>query len=316
MGEARARYTSQRIENPLQVAVITVPATTANLGPGFDCLGLALGLHNRVRMALDGSGLAVEIYGEGSDVLPRDGSNLVVQAAQAVFERVGFAAEGLVVQQENLIPIGSGLGSSAAAVMGGIAAANALAGFPLTDEEMLELAVAKENHPDNVTPALFGGLTVTNSVDGKLLVEHMLMPPMSVAIILPEFDLPTAAARAALPLNIPMADAVFNIGRMGMLIPALLKPDFDKLGFAMQDRLHQSYRLPLIPGMAAAFEAARAAGAKAVTLSGAGPSLAAFATEGHDAIIEAAQAAFAANGLESRAWTLPVDNSGIQIAIN
>ena len=300
----------------MQEAVVTVPATTANLGPGFDCLGLALALHNQVRMKLGGSGLSVKITGEGSDLLPRDGSNLVVQAASAVFKRAGAPAGGLMVEQHNLIPIGSGLGSSAAAVIGGIAAANALLGYPLTEETMLDLAVALEKHPDNVTPALFGGLTVTCSVDGRLHVDQLKMPPISVAIVLPKFDLPTAAARAALPAVVPMADAVFNIGRMGMLIPALLNSDFNKLSIAMQDRLHQSYRLPLIPGMAAAFDAAKEAGAKAVTLSGAGPSLAAFAAEGHDAIISAARAAFADAGLETRAWTLPVENNGIQIAFN
>lgn len=316
MGAPLARLDIQRTEILLQEAVITVPATTANLGPGFDCLGLALGLRNQLRMTLGGSRLTVEISGEGSGFLPTDGRNLVVQAAYAVFERAGVPQNGLTVQQHNLIPIGSGLGSSAAAVMGGIAAANALAGSPLTDAEMLEIAVAMEKHPDNVTPALFGGLTITVIVDGRLAVEKVKLPPMSVAIVLPDFDLPTAAARAALPAAVPMADAVFNIGRTAMLIPALLNSDFDKLGAAMQDRLHQSYRLPLVPGMTAAFDAVMKAGAKAVTLSGAGPSLAAFAAEGHEVIIAAAQAAFADYGLTSRAWTLPVDNNGILVAVS
>jgi homoserine kinase len=292
---------------------VTVPATTANLGPGFDCLGLALAMYNKVTLAEAGRGLAVDVEGEGRDLLPRDQHNLVARAAESVFARVGRHPPGLHIHQHNLIPVGSGLGSSAAATLAGIVAADRLIQGNLSSEELLQLAVALEGHPDNVVPAFHGGLTLVNLDDDGLHVEPIIIPLMWLVIVLPDFELPTARARAALPRQVPLEDAVFNASRVALLVRALEAGDYDKLRIAMQDRLHQDYRLPLIPGMSQAFAAALDAGASTVALSGAGPGVAAYAPHRHEAIRQAMKAAFAAAGLESRSWILPVDNQGCRV---
>lgn len=290
---------------------VSIPATTANLGPGFDCLGLALGLRNEIWLtAVPQPGLTIEVKGEGAGKIPTDASNLAVQAAERVFKLVGKRPSGLHIRQNNHIPISSGLGSSAATTLGGILAANVLVDGGLSEQQLIELAVAMEGHPDNVVPAFYGGL-ILSVMDGDALhVEAITVPPLQVIIVLPDFDLPTAQARAALPVQIPLRDAVFNVSRVGLVIRALERGNFAALTLAMQDKIHQPYRLPLVPGMAAAFEAAKGAGAAAVTLSGAGPSVAAFALANHEAIAQAMQSTFAAAGLASRAWVLPVENQG------
>lgn len=295
----------------MQQVKVTIPATTANLGPGFDCLGLALGLRNEICLtAVPQPDLTIEVKGEGAGEIPTDASNLAVQAAERVFKLVGKRPSGLHIRQNNHIPISSGLGSSAATTLGGILAANALVDGGLSEQQLVELAVAMEGHPDNVVPAFYGGL-ILSVMDGDALhVEAITVPPLQVIIVLPDFDLPTAQARTALPAQIPRHDAVFNISRVGLVMRALERGDFAALSLAMQDKIHQPYRLPLIPGMADAFEAARGAGATAVTLSGAGPSAAAFAPANHEAIAQAIKAAFARAGLESRSWILPVENQG------
>lgn len=297
----------------LSKVTVSVPATTANLGPGFDCLGLALDLCNQVTFVEVGSSITVEVSGEGADTLPVDSSNLVVQAAERLFDRVGRRPAGLQVLQENRIPVGSGLGSSAAAVLGGILAANAIIGSPLSRSDLLELAVDMEGHPDNVTPALMGGLTIAVATDSGLAVERVTPAQLQVTVVLPDFDLPTAEARRALPQSVTMADAIFNVGRVALLVRALERGDYNRLAVAMQDRLHQPYRLPLIPGMATAIEAGKDAGAAAVVLSGAGPSAIAFAPTGHDRIAIAIAGAFASHGLKSRSWVLDVNVRGSSI---
>ena len=295
---------------------VSVPATTANLGPGFDCLGLALDLNNQVTFVKVGSGLTVEVSGEGAGTLPVDSSNLLFQAAERLFDRVGRRPAGLHVLQENRIPAGSGLGSSAAAVLGGILAANAITGGQLSQSDLLEMAVDMEGHPDNVAPALMGGLTIAVATDSGLTVERVTPAELQVAVVLPDFDLPTAEARRALPQSVPLADAIFNVGRVGLLVRALENGDYDRLAVAMQDRLHQPYRLALIPGMATAIEAGKDAGAAAVVLSGAGPSAIAFAPAGHDRIAAVMAEAFASHGLNSRSWVLAANRQGSLIQLH
>lgn len=284
----------------------TVPATTANLGPGFDCLGLALDMTNQVTFNVIGAGLFIEVQGEGAESIPTDETNLVFKSAERLFEQVGHRPPGLQIVQNNQIPISSGLGSSAAAVLSGILAANTLLGFPLNDGEVLTLATEIEGHPDNVTSAFYGGLTLSMFNGDDLIVEHILVPDMTVVVVLPAFDLPTIEARAALPELVPLSDAIFNASRVGLLVRALEAGDYGRLRFAMQDRLHQPYRMKLIPGMEAAFKRALEAGAAGVALSGAGPSLIAFAPDRHEAIEQAMKKGFAAAGLESRSWILPI----------
>jgi homoserine kinase len=284
---------------------VTVPATTANLGPGLDCIGLALNLYNMVTFEESSAGLSVSVKGEGKGIIPEDETNLVVRAAERVFQLAGRRPAGLRVVQENQIPVKSGLGSSAAAVLAGILAANGLVGKPLNQEDILALASEIEGHPDNVAPALYGGLTLIVNEAGKLIVTRIPIHEMSVAVVLPEFNLTTAEARAALPTQVPLADAIYNAGRVGLLVRALETGDYHALRVATQDKLHQPYRLPLIPGLTEVFEAGQAAGA-AVALSGAGPSVIAFAPAGHQDIAIAMGEAFATAGLKSRYWVLSV----------
>lgn len=289
---------------------VMVPATTANLGPGFDCLGLALTLYNTVSLCPLEAGLKIEIEGEGAHLIPRDETNEVVQAAHLLFAHAGLPVPGLHLRQKNDIPVCSGLGSSAAAVMGGLMAANQLLPKPLSRATVLALATEMEGHPDNVAPALYGGLVLANRDGDRLLVEALPVAPLQAVVALPDVELSTAEARAVLPLRVSLFDAAFNAGRTALLVQALIAGDYGKLGVAMQDRIHQRYRMPLIPGMDDAFEAARAAGASGVALSGAGPGVVAFAPGGHQRIADAMCRAFALAGVACRSWILSVDRVG------
>jgi homoserine kinase len=295
---------------------VRVPASTANLGPGFDCLGLALSLYNTVEMtALESEGLEIEIEGEGADRLSTGSNNLIARAADSVWDAAGQRPAGVHIKATNGVPLGSGLGSSAAAVVGGLVAANVLIGGPLSRSDLLRKATQIEGHPDNAAAAIFGGLTMV-SVEGEELMHASLdVPPLKVVIVLPNVRLSTAEAREALPKNVPLKDAVFNIGRTAFVIRALQTGDYELLGFAMTDKLHQPYRRKLIPGFDAAVQAARATGAAAVALSGAGPGLAAFAPDHHWAIADAMKTAFESKGLTCRTFVLPVDRQGVQISV-
>ena len=295
---------------------VTIPATSANLGPGFDCLGLALALYNRVTFTAVSANpdLTIEVTGLDAEKVPTDETNLVYQSACCMFDRLGKRPSGLHIQQENNIPVGSGLGSSSTAVLAGLLGANALVGGHLSQSDILAIAAAEEGHPDNVAPALLGGLVLGVMAGDQVHIEQLPIAPQQVAVILPDFHLLTHDARNALPAKISRQDAIFNASRLPLLIRALETAAYPKLTLAMQDKLHQPYRLPLIPGMAAAFDAAYAAGAAGVALSGAGPSLIAFASDGYAEIVAAVTAVFQQNHLSSRSWILPIASTGTQIS--
>ncbi|WP_366922333.1 homoserine kinase [Metallumcola ferriviriculae] len=259
---------------------VRVPATTANMGPGFDTIGMALELYNYLEMDVIPSGLEFDISGEGSESIPRDETNVVYQAAVRVFEKNGDEPTGLKIKQENQIPASRGMGSSAAAIVAGMVAANELAGGKLTEGQLLELAVAMEGHPDNVAPAMLGGVVVSAVLDERLFYRK-IKPPQQLSMVLavPDFTLSTSIARDVLPLNVPVKDAVFNVSRASLLVLALIQEDYQLLGQMMDDKLHQPYRVNLVPGMQAVFDAAKRSGALAVALSGAGPALVAFVTD-------------------------------------
>lgn len=293
---------------------VLVPATTANLGPGFDCFGLALRLYNRVQLEAMPRGLEIIVTGEGADGLPRDETNLVYRAARTLFDRVGGGPPGLRLALDNDIPLMSGLGSSAAAVVGGVVAANELAGRPLSRADLLALAVALEGHPDNVAPALLGGLVVVGVDEGSGVISaHADVPALQVAVAVPALHFPTAEARRLLPAEVPLTDAVFNVSRAALVLLALQHGDYELLGRAMADRLHQPYRGRLIPGFQEVRNAACEAGAAAVALSGAGPSVVAFAPEGHKAIAQAMKRTFAEYGIEARVMVLEVEREGARV---
>lgn len=291
---------------------ICVPATTANLGPGFDCLGMALALYNYLEVIEDDSDcLRLEVRGEGEKTLARNDENLIPRVMADFFTRVGHVSGGLRLVLENNIPIGKGLGSSAAAVAGALVAANHLAGSPLTRGQLLELGAAWEGHPDNVAAALYGGVVVTARAQERIICRRFDPPPrLRVVVAVPNFALPTSASRRVLPAAVPVEDAVFNVGRTGLLVLALLQNDLELLAVATEDRLHQPYRAPMIPGLLQVFQAARQAGALGVTLSGAGPAVVAFVTGEEDSVGEAMCRAFRAHGVACRTQVLAPSREG------
>ena len=261
----------------VSAVTVRVPATTANLGPGFDTLALALDLWNEAVFQPVESGLTITVEGEGMGILPLDRTNLVLKAVEEFCLRTNQPVPGLAVRCTNQIPLGSGLGSSAAATLLGLLGANAILGTPFNRDQILEIAIEVEGHPDNAAAAINGGLVVVSAEnDHGWLVRRFDLPALSAALVLPNFDFPTHSARAALPKQVPFEDAVFNMGRALLVVEALRTGDLDLLGKAMKDRLHQPYRVPLIPRAAEAMAAARKAGAVAIAISGAGPSVIAF----------------------------------------
>jgi len=292
---------------------VQVPATTANLGPGYDCLGLALGLHNEVTLT-QADALSVQIEGEGADTLARDGSHLVLVAAAAACAAAGREPPPLALRQVNRIPLARGLGSSSAAIVGGIVGANELLGLGLSARQMLEVAAAVEGHPDNVAPALLGGLTVCCATEGGVLVERLeVAPGLSCVVAVPDFEVATHQARGALPDIVPHADAVFNLCRSGLVVAALVSGDFALLGEAMRDRLHQPYRARLVPGMDETIAAALGAGAHGAALSGSGSTVAAFVTGGGEEVGAAMVKAFAQAGTTAVARALPLSAEGARV---
>ncbi|MEP6599063.1 MAG: homoserine kinase [Actinomycetota bacterium] len=253
---------------------VRVPATSANLGPGFDALGLALGLYDEVTARVGGDGdLFVDVSGE--DAVPRDGSNLVVRAMRAAFDRVGSRPRGLQLSCVNRIPHGRGLGSSAAAIVGGVLLARSLVldgAARLPDQALLPLASALEGHPDNVAACLLGGLTVAWTVaDQSSAVRLECDPSVQPVVLIPPSPSATAGARRLLPANVPHRDAAFNAARAALLVAALTgRPDtlFD----ATEDRLHQPYRADATPASAELLVVLRGLGIPAV-ISGAGPTV-------------------------------------------
>ncbi|MCS7251957.1 MAG: homoserine kinase [Anaerolineae bacterium] len=293
---------------------VRVPATTANLGPGFDGMGLALSLYNEIE-AEPASTLEVQIEGEGADILPCNATHRVVQAAAALFERMGSSLPPMRLRCHNRIPLMSGLGSSAAAVVGGLALAQAWMGRLDPPETLLELAAALEGHPDNVAPALLGGLVVVAQDEDGLTAVRVPIPPMRIVLALPEVKVSTEMARRLLPPHLPLSDVVYQIGHVALLVHALREGDWKLLSRAMRDRLHEPYRARWIPGYERAVDAARTAGAAGVCISGSGPALAAFAPEGHEAIASAMEAAFKEAGVPARTWILEIAPEGVQVEI-
>ncbi|TJY41429.1 homoserine kinase [Cohnella pontilimi] len=256
-----------------RLARAIVPASTANLGPGFDSLGMALPLYSGVAMR-EADATRIQLFGDNLEGVAQDKSNLVYETAQAVFRKAGVSVPELEIGLQSDIPLTRGLGSSAAAIVGALVAANGLIGNPLSNDDLFQMASALERHPDNVGAALFGGF-VAAAWDGERAGAVRLEPPadLEVLVAIPEFELPTREARNVLPRQVSMEDAVFNLSHSSLLTAALASGRLDLLAFAMRDRLHQPYRSPLVPGMAEILRDAPDHGALGAVLSGAGPTL-------------------------------------------
>ncbi|MFW9195744.1 homoserine kinase [Corynebacterium striatum] len=266
-------------------AIVTVPASSANLGPGFDTLGIALSLYDTVEVEVTNSGLEVEIFGEGAEDLPRDGSHLVVKAIRSALNAADVSAPGLRVVCNNNIPQSRGLGSSASAAVAGVAAGNGLAGFPLTEQQVVQLSSAFEGHPDNAAASVLGNAVVswtTVPVDGHSLPEYKAVTvdvhkDIKATALVPNFHASTQAVRRVLPSHVTHGDATFNVSRTAVQVVALQNyPEL--LWEGTRDRLHQPYRADVLPVTSEWVNRLRNRGFAAY-LSGAGPTAMVLHTE-------------------------------------
>jgi len=290
---------------------VSVPASTSNLGPGFDALGLALKLYNDF-IVESSDFYFVEIEGEGADTLPKDEKNLFLRAYRSTMEYLG-ESQPIKVKQINRIPLGRGLGSSATAIVGGILTAEKISGKELSLPEVIDVAFKFEPHPDNVLPAYTGGFVVA-ATNGDLSYVKLDWPnELKVVIVVPELFLSTEESRSVLPDKYSREDVIFNIQRVVLLLGALQKKDFGLLKEAVKDRIHQPYRCDLIPSFWEVLSEGYKAGAYAVYLSGAGSCMGALADKSFDEIGRAMCNVFDSLGIESRYLVLDVDEEGAKI---
>ncbi len=293
---------------------VHVPATTCNIGPGFDCIGLALNLWNEAAFSFETEGLSISVQGYSSSDIPAPENNLIYKTFAEYCRHNGKSVpRDLQIECNNRIPMGSGLGSSATAILTGLLAADTWLETGLSKAELLKIAAKIEGHPDNSAPAIYGGL-VGIAMDEDVICEQSFpVAAWNTVIVVPHIDLPTKVARKALPEKVPLKDAIFNIGHAILVMRALENGDENLLRFAMRDRLHQPYRIPLITGSDALIKAAEDAGAAAAGLSGAGPGIIAFTMSGTDLILAKMKEALEIYNLETECFTPKISLSGAYI---
>lgn len=300
-----------------EVIKIKVPASTSNLGPGFDTLSLALDLYNEFTFKITGGGLKIN-QANPSNKLPEDSNNLVYKSFCEVYKKMKKDPPGIELDIDCKIPLAAGLGSSASAVVSGILAANTLLGNKLSTNEILVLANKLERHPDNAAAAVCGGLTISVTSDEMVYVSKFPWPEeLLVVVIVPDFELPTRISRELLPANIPYGDATFNVSHTAYLLTCLLNKEWEGLKIGFQDRLHQPFRKDLIPGMEHVLNEAILNGALGATLSGAGPTLVAFVNNKDKAekIGKAMIDKWQSYKVKSFYRTLKVSNEGAKVEI-
>ncbi len=307
----------------IKTVTVTVPATTANLGPGFDCIGAALTLYNQFKFTcLDSSSPMVRIAVTGAEAqrVKTDESNLVYQSFVKFYKQLGQTPPPVKIEIQLGVPLARGLGSSATAIVGGLVGANQLAGLPLKETEVMELAIAMEGHPDNVVPALLGGCRLAATKpepprrqerQGWMICDVPWHGGVVPVVAIPDFELSTQEARRVLPSHVSRADAIFNTAHLGLLVRGLETGRGDWLRAALQDRLHQLYRQALIPGYETVYSAAMAAGSLGMVISGAGPTLLALVDSAQAAAVEEAMAvAWKAEGITAQVRSLSIDSQG------
>ncbi|MDG0866873.1 homoserine kinase [Candidatus Lucifugimonas marina] len=292
---------------------VRAPATTANLGPGFDSIGMALDMWNE--LTITRGEFSVSTEGQGADLVPQDTRNLIVTGVNAVFNHIGEPIPGLQYHCTNAIPFARGMGSSSAAIVSGLVAGSAISGADLSKEELTVLAADIEGHPDNVAPAIYGGCTVgvRNGTD-KWIVDQVSVPEgLHAVLFVPEMLTNTHESRAVLPDMISRTDAVFNIGRAALLVNALSTGRFELLKYATDDRLHQPHRTQAFKAMPHLIEAAIKGGAHGAFLSGAGPSVLALST-GREVTISYEMAESArTHGVDGKPMIMPVAHEGASV---
>lgn len=291
---------------------IQIPATSANLGAGFDALGLALSYYNYVNMEeADG----IHIASLDNTPVPQDESNLIYGTAKTLFDICGYPFKGLKIEQVNNIPMARGLGSSSACIIAGLVGANTIMGNPLGLDDLVNLSAEIEGHPDNTAPALLGGI-VTAVFDGRVVhwVKQEVFTTLKFVVVVPDFELKTEKARACLPDQISHRDAVYNLSRAALFSASLLTGKFENLRTAVHDRLHQPYRMELIPHGRDVFDTFYSLGAYAAYLSGAGPSLMAIVDGDNKYFCGKLRFALEKMGLEKwKVHELNIDNAGTKL---
>lgn len=308
------------LTEPMRVTV-TVPATTANIGPGFDCLGAALTLYNQfvfTRLCDSAqpaqAGMQIRVSGPEAERVQLNQDNLAYRAFCHLFQHLGQTPPSVEMQVHLGVPLARGLGSSATAIVGGLVGANYLAGSPLSQAEVLQLAIALEGHPDNVAPALLGGccLAATDPTSQDWTICELPWKTEIIPVVaIPAFELSTQTARQVLPQTCSYRDAIFNTAHLGLLIRGLETGRADWLRVALADRLHQPYRHSLITGYEAVYHAALAAGAHGLVISGAGPTLLALTQPtAVDAVIAAIQTAWKDADVTAQVMALRLDTKG------
>jgi homoserine kinase len=304
---------------------VKVPATTANIGPGFDSLGMALPLYNTITIeetVLPGTGIEINAI---SDVIeddlilehtPLDENSIIYKAVELLYNSIGQTPSELKITVQSQIPIARGLGSSASVIVGGLLAANELLGHPADEVALLSIATEVEGHPDNVTPAIVGGLVLSSQEDDGSVVYTKLNWPKEwdITVCIPDYELSTDISRSVLPSEVPMADAIFNAKRMGMFVQAVNTKDEELMKLALQDRLHQPYRMKLVPGLDKIIENLKHVdGVLGCVLSGAGPSILIISRNNSEKIKSIVHETWEDLNVKVNIMTLPVETQGATI---
>lgn len=294
---------------------VRVPATSANMGAGFDTLGVALNLYSRLEIEETDGGLEI-ITINNTGTVQNDKTNLVYRAMERVFNETGITPRGLKIKQESRIPMTRGLGSSSACIIGGMLAANVLTGRSLSYPEMLDMAVRMEGHPDNVGPAMYGGFCVSAMNGGKTYVKSMKLPnTLRFAVMIPDFFVATKKSRGVLPQKVDFKDAAHNISRVSMFQAAMATGDYELLRFAVDDRLHQPYRKSYIDGFDDIFKRTYELGSKATYLSGSGPTIMSLLTGGAESFKAGMERFFTENSHKWKCMILECDNVGSVLSV-
>ncbi|HCC00008.1 MAG TPA: homoserine kinase [Ruminococcaceae bacterium] len=291
---------------------IQVPATSANIGPGFDSMGLALRLYNRVWME-EHDGIRIAALDDTE--VPADENNLIYKTAGFLYELCGKPFSGLSILQENNIPMTRGLGSSSACIVAGLLGANELLDRPLSKSDIVNLAAVLEGHPDNSTPAILGGLTAAVLQESRVYsVKVPISERLKFALFIPDFELKTEVARAALPEQVSHKDAVFNLSRTALMMASLFSGRLENLRVAVEDRLHQPYRIKLIPGAEDIFNLCNQLNAYACCVSGAGPTIMAMVNVTDVSFKERAEAALTTFPQKFHLKMLDCDENGATVS--
>lgn len=306
---------------------VKVPASSANIGPGFDCLGIALPIYNTVTIeetVIPGTGIEINMMTEDEAIdemvfenIPKDENNIVYRAVELLYNSIGQEPTELKINIESQIPIARGLGSSSSVIVGGLLAANKLLGNPADEAALLAIATEVEGHPDNVAPAILGGFVLSNQEDdGSISYCKFNWPEeWDLTVCIPDFELSTSIARSVLPKEVPMQDAVFNAKHLGMLVHAVNTKDEKLMKKALQDRLHQQYREKLVPGMKEIMEAFKHEdGILGCVLSGAGPTILIISHKYDlDKIRSTVKEIWSNQNIKADIRTLKVEEKGAQI---